>query len=149
MAITSGAAVYEYGTQATVISDAAGATAGSFSTAGDATTLTQTDYCPLGDAVLSITYASAPAAGDAIHLYRRDLNIDSTNDAVEPDANYKHVYVGSFPLDPSTGQQFHSLKDIPLTVEQDFYIEYDVTTVSTATNATTVKITPKTYNAKA
>ena len=147
MAITTGAALFEFGTQATVIVDAATAS-GAFSAAADATTLTQTDYCPLGDAVLDITFTSAPTAGDAVHLYRRDLNIDSTNDAVEPDASYKNLLVGSFLLDPSATRQYHSLTDIPLTIEQDFYIELDTASVATATNSTTVKVTPKTYNVK-
>lgn len=145
MPITTGAAVWEYdSTQTTVITQAAGSSPGSFSSS--VTALTQTDYCPLGDATLDITYTSAPTAGDAIHLYRRDLNFDGTNDAVTPDANYKHTYMGSFPLDPAATQQYHQLTDIPLVIDQEFYIEFDVTTHSTATNSTIVKVTPKTYN---
>ena len=146
MSITSGAALWQYGTQTTVIAQASGSAPDSFSS--NVTALTQTDYCPLGDATLDITYTSAPTAGDAIHLYRRDLNFDGTNDAVTPDANFKHTYMGSFALDPAATRQYHTLTDIPLVIDQEFYIEFDVTTHSTATNSTTVKVTPKAYNVK-
>lgn len=149
MAITSGAALFEQGGQVTIISDAAGATSGSFSAAADATSLIQTDFTPLGKASLDITFTSAPTAGDAIHLYRRDLNIDGTNDAVEPSANYEEIYVGSFNLSPVATRQFHSLNNIPLTDEQDFYIKYDTASVATATNATVVKLKQQSFNVKA
>ncbi len=146
MTISTGAAVYEYGTQTTVISDTSAISDTAFN-AGTVTALTQTDYCPLGDAVLNVTMAVAPAAGAAIHLYRRDLNIDGTNDATVPDANFKNIYVGSFPLDLVTTAQYISLTDIPLTIDQEFYIENDSGQATSGT--TTLKITPKSYNVKA
>lgn len=146
MAITSGAALWEYGTQTTVITEAAGSANLSFS--GTPTTYTQTDYCPLADVTLDITYTTAPPVGSVINLYRRDMNIDGTNDAVVPSANHLHTYAGTFQLSPTTGRQYHQLTDIPLTVSQDFYIEFRAT-YATATNATTVKVTPKSFNAKA
>ena len=146
MSITTGAALVEYGAQATAISDAS-AIADSAFNAGTVTALVQTDFCPLGDALLDITMAVAPVAGSSIHLYRRDMNIDGSNDSTVPDANFKNVYVGSFPLDLVDTQQYISLTGVPLTLDQEFHIENDS---GRATSGTTVlKITPKTYNAKA
>ena len=146
MAISSGAALYEYGTQVTAISDTSAIADTAFN-AGTITALVQTDCCPLGDAVLNVTMAVAPAAGAAFHLYRRDMNIDGTNDSTAPDANFKSTYIGSFPLDLVTSAQYISLTDIPLTVDQEFYLENDA---GQATSGTTVlKVTPKSYNAKA
>ena len=146
MAISSGAAVFQYGTQTTVISDTVAILNTAFNGA-TITALVQTDYVPLGDAVLTVTMAVAPAAGAAFHLYRRDMNIDGTNDSTVPDANFKSICVGSFLLDLVTTIQYVSLTDIPLVVDQEFYIENDAGQSTTST--TIVKITPKTYNIKA
>jgi hypothetical protein len=146
MAIGTGAALFEYGTQFTVISDTVAIANGAFNGA-TITALVQTDYAPLGDAVLTITMAVAPSAGAVINLYRRDMNITSTNDSTVPDANYKSTYVGSFLLDLVTSIQYVSLTNIPLTVDQEFYIENE-SGQATTTSTTIVQITPKTYNAK-
>lgn len=146
MAISTGSAVFVYGTQATVISDASAIAAGAFN-AGTVTVLTQTIFAPLGDAVLSVTMASAPAAGKSFHLYRRDMNIDGTSDATAPSLTYKNTYVGSFPLALVATAQTISLTDIPMTIDQEFYIENDS---AVATSGTTVlKVTPKSFNVAA
>lgn len=146
MAITTGAAVVESGTQATVISDTGAIADGAFNGA-TITALVPSDLVSFGDAVLTVTMAVAPAAGAAFHLYRRDLNIDGVNDSTVPDANFKSIYVGSFPLDLVTTIQYISLPAIPLAPDQEFYIENDA---GQATSGTTiVKVTPRTYNAKA
>ena len=146
MAITTGAAIYQYDTAVTAISDAVAIAAGAFD-AGTKIAVVPTDALPLADAVLNITMAVATVAGDAVHLYRRDLNISGTNDATVPDANFKNIYVGSFPLDLVATQQFISLTDIPITVDQEFYIENDSGQATTST--TILTITPKSYNNKA
>lgn len=146
MAITSGAGIFELGTQATVISDSSAIANGAFN-AGTVTALVQTDNTWLGNAVLDVTLASVPAAGAEFYLYRRDMNIDGTNDASVPDANFKSTLVGSFKLDLVSTQQFVHYTGVPLEVDQEFYIEND-TGVST-TGTTVVKITPKAPNSKA
>jgi len=146
MTITTGAAVYQYDTAVTAISDATAILNAAFN-AGTVTAVTPTDKVPLADAVLDITLAIAPVAGKSIHLYRRDLNISGVNDATVPDANFKNIYVGSFPLDLVATQQFISLTDIPLSQDQEFYLENDS---GQSTSGTTVlTITAKSYNAKA
>jgi len=144
MALTSGAAIVEYGTQTTVITEAGTIAAAGFST--NVTALTLTDNVPLGDAVLAVTYALAPAAGDAVHLYRRDLNIDGVNGATVPTPTYKNIYVGSFSVDLVATAQYISLPDIPLSADQEFYVEND--SAQTISAGMTLKVTPKSYNAK-
>ena len=146
MSITTGALLYEYGTQATVISDTSAITNTSFN-AGTTTALTQTDYCPTGDVVLNVTMAVAPSAGASFLVYRRDINIDSTNDAPVPDASFKSIFVGAIYVDLVTTAQYLSLPNIPLTIDQEFYIEND--TGQSTSGTTVLKVTPKTHNTKA
>lgn len=143
MAISTGSAVFVYGAQATAISDASAISAGAFN-AGTITPLTQTIFAPLGDAVLTVTMLTAPAAGKAFHLYRRDKNVDGANSATVPSLTYKSVYVGSFPLALVATAQTISLTDIPLTVDQEFYIENGSGVATTGT--TVLKVTPKSFN---
>jgi len=149
MAIIVGAALFEYGTQTTVITDTGSIAVDAFNS-GTTTALVQTDYAPLGDAVLEVEFTSAPAAGGAIHLYRRDMNISGTSDSTIPDANFKNTYIGSFPVDLVTTAQYISLTDIPLTIDQEFYLENGTSQATDAAGGidTVLKITPKTYNAK-
>jgi len=148
MAITSGSVVLESGTQATVISDTSTIADAAFNGA-TITALTPSDVVPFGDAVLTVTMSTAPSAGAAFHLYRRDLNIDGTNDATVPDANYKNIYLGSFPIDLVTTIQYVSLPGIPLAPDQEFYLENDTGQTTTSSTTTIVKITPRSYNVKA
>lgn len=143
MAISTGSAVVVYGTQATAISDIASIAAGAFN-AGTIAALTQAVVVPLGDAVLTVTMLTAPAAGKAFHLYRRDMNVDGANSATVPSLTYKSIYVGSFPLALVATAQTISLTDIPLTVDQEFYIENGSGVATTGT--TTLKVTPKSFN---
>lgn len=145
MALTAGAAVFEYATEVTAISDSSVILNAAFN-AGAITAVTPADKTPLADAVLDITLAVAPVSGRSIHLYRRDLNISGANDATVPDANFKSIYVGSFPLDLVTTQQFISLPDIPLGQDQAFYIENDSGQSTSGTTVLVIK--PKTYNGK-
>ncbi|PHS23496.1 MAG: hypothetical protein COA83_09665 [Methylophaga sp.] len=144
MALPTGSAIIVFDTPVTALTTAVSIVSAGFSS----TTITSvTSTAPLADAVLDVTMAVAPVAGDAFHLYRRDLNISGANDAMAPDANFKNTYVGSFPLDLVSTQQFISLTDIPLTVDQEFYIEND--TLQATSGTTVLTITPKSYNTQA
>lgn len=141
MALSVGSAITVYDTAVTAISNAAAIAAAGFS-AGTVTAVTTT--APLANAVLDVTMAVAPVDGDAFHLYRRDINISGANDSTVPSSGYKNIYVGSFPLALVTTQQFINLPDIPLSPDQEFYIENDS---GQATSGTTVlTITPKSFN---
>jgi len=152
MTITSGASLVEFDSAIIVITDPANASDPGFTVVGDCTNdLTPTDKVKLADAMLDITLSAAATAGDAVHLYRRDLNLlGSTNNTTFPSATFKNIYVGSFPLAPVATQQFILLTDIPISPDQQFAIEYDLTASSgTQTNGTVVKVRPQAYNVKA
>jgi hypothetical protein len=145
--MATGDAIYSAGTQTTVITGGATRATGAFSTSGEVTALSSNTY-PIGDAVLSCSFSVAPTEGDRVHLYRRDINIDSTNDATAPEAGYEHIYLGSFPVKDVTSQQYIPLPGIPLAYgDQEFYIENDADQTMDADY--TVKITPLTYKASA
>lgn len=135
-------ALMAFGTQVTAISGTATRAAGAFSTSGEATAQTSQTY-PLFDASLSCSYTTAPTEGDLVHLYRRDIDIDGTNDATIPEAGYEHHYLGSFPVKDVTSQQYISLKDCPASEDYELYIENDAD--QTMDSDYVLKITPKTF----
>lgn len=62
---------------------------------------------PLGEFVLTTAaggFSGAPTAGAVINLYEQKIT-DGTNDAPDPDSNYRHDYLGSFFVDPVDAQQ--------------------------------------------
>lgn len=124
MAISTDAAIDFYGTQDTVTSSTAAVTDGSFSAQED--TWTNDDDAPVASIVFAGTYSTAPDANSQVHLYARLLNIQSTNDQITPDANFEHVYLGSFPLDDTTSAQYVSidvrLPNTKTSQEYEFYI---------------------------
>ncbi len=141
--MAAGDLIYSPGTQTTVITGASTRATGAFSASGEVTALSANTY-PTGDAVLSCSFAVSPSEGDLVHLYRRDINIDGTNDATIPEAGYEHTYLGSFSVKDTTAQQYISLPGIPLfSGDQEFYIENDAD--QTMDSDYVVKITPITY----
>jgi len=147
MTINTGASIAEEANQSTVISDSSAITNTSFNV-GTVTPLTLADNVTLANAVLIVNMAVAPAVNKAFHLYRRDMNINDAGDHADvPNANHKSIHIGSFHVAPRTGEQFVSLPAVPVSKDQEFYIEND--TGQSTTGTTVVKITPWTYNAKA
>jgi len=145
MAFPAGTAIPVYDTPVAAITQTTAITKESFS-AGTLVAVTTTGL--LADVVLDVQITgTAPVAGDAFHLYRRALNISSTNDATVPDSAFKNTYVGSFPLDLVTTRQYISLTDIPLTADQEFYVEND--TLQSTTGTTVLTVIPKSYGVQA
>lgn len=145
MTINSNAAIFQFGTQQTVISESSPILNGAFN-AGTVTPLAPADPVPFADLVLGITFSSTPSASGAIHVYRRDLNIDGSNSAPVPDNQFKQIHVGTFVPDLVTTQQFLSLPSVPISTDQEFYIENLAGSETVGT--TTLKATPKTFNGK-
>lgn len=150
MAISTDSAIEFFGTQDTVTAGGgtSAVTDGSFSASGDVVSggWTNDDDAPMASVVLTCAYATAPTASTSVNLYARLMNIDSTNDQITPDANFGHVYLGSFPLNDTTSTQY-----IPLDVRlpntytsqvYEFYIENNAGQTMSA--GWTLKITPKT-----
>lgn len=127
MAIGTDSAIEFFGTQDTVTSSSSAVTDGSFSVAADVTTWTNDDDAPRASVTFEGTYSSAPTAGSYVDLYARLLNVQSTNDAPEPDTNFFHYYLGSFALNDQTAAQYITIDvDLPngkTSQEYDFYIQ--------------------------
>lgn len=99
---------------------------------------------PLADFVLKAAFGGAVAAMSVVNLYRRDLNIDSTNDAIAPSATYPVQLVGNFLIPAgATAAAYYPCADVPLVADQEFFIENK--TGQTLSAAWTLKATPKTY----
>lgn len=142
MAFNQGAAIVEFDTEQTAITTSSSVTDTGFSVSGDSTTVTSN--APLAQAVLSVTFSSAPDG--YIALYRRaKALVSGAGDAPVPSATYKYDFLGKFILEPSASTQNILLPSIPLIASQDFYIE-NQSGVSIP-SATVITIKPYTYNA--
>ena len=146
MAISTDDGIEKFGTQDTVTSSSSSVADAAFSVAADVSTWTNDDDAPAAAVVFSGTYSTAPDANSSVDLLARLMNIDSTNDALEPDANNTHVWLGSFPLDDTTSAQYVPI-DVPLpntksSQEYDFYIQNNGG--QTLSSSWTLKVTPKT-----
>lgn len=80
-----------------------------------------TDDFAYADFVLYISPAIAMSGG-SIDLYRRDLNIDGTNDTPLPSSTYPHTYIGSFNHNNTTGAQYHIIRGVELVPESSYVI---------------------------
>jgi hypothetical protein len=84
---------------------------------------------PRADVVLMIApTASIASTSTNIYLYRREINIDGTNDEPVPNTSNKQHYVGTFQAAASTTvstTQYLQCTDVPLGGASDceFYIE--------------------------
>lgn len=91
--------------------------------------------------------ASIASTSTGLYLYRRDLNIDSTNDETAPGASNKRRLVGAVTVNAATTvstTHYVNFVDIPLTGFSDceFYLENGLGVNIPA--GWTMKITPKT-----
>jgi hypothetical protein len=138
--------------QITHIGSGASIAAGGLNVSGDiSTALSFTGNLaryPRCDAVLMIApTASIALASNTLLLYRRDINIDGTNDETVPGASNKQHYVGTFQVAAATvasTTHYTQLTDIPLSGTNDceFYVENALAVNIPA--GWTLKITPKT-----
>jgi hypothetical protein len=139
-------------TQIAYIGSGASIAAGSINVSGDiSTALSFTGNLaryPRCDAVLFIAPTASIAAASAfLNLYRRDINIDGTNDETIPGASNKQHYVGTFQVAAATvasTTHYTQITDVPLSGSNDceFYLENTLAVNIPA--GWTLKITPKT-----
>lgn len=142
--------LFGYSTQMTAISGTANVAAAGFSVPAEATSLSSTNHFdyPAADAVLYASFStSVSSASNYVQLYRRELNIDSTNDAPQPQSAapaYSNTYVGAFIIPPftATSAGYFAMPDVPLAEQCEFYIENK--TNATIISGYTVKLRPKT-----
>lgn len=145
MAISTDSLIEFFGTQDTITGSGATVADGAFGAA--ATTWTNDDDAPMASIVLDCSFTTAPTANTSVNLYLRPLNIQSTNDQDVPDANFQHVYAGSFPLNDVTTQQWCqiviTLPNNAASQQYNFYIENNGG--QTMDSDWDLHITPKTY----
>lgn len=112
---------------------------------------TNTDDSPLAIFALEFTTATTGTAGTAINLYAMPLNIGNagTEDSEPPDANFQHIYLGSFPHNnPSTAAQTATFGavSLPNVISQQIYNFYiDNGTGQTVSSGWELTVTPITY----
>ena len=142
--MATGDANLSWGATTTCIVGSSAIADAGFVTAGNATiTEVASNVYPLGRAVLYTSFSAtvSAGAGRTVDLYRRDTNIDGTNDAPIPDANNKNRYVGTFVLDADITQWLAI--EVPLTTDQEFYFQNNGG--NTLTNTFKLIVTPFTY----
>lgn len=146
MSISTDAAIEFFGTQATVTGTTATVADGAFSVTGSIVLFTNTDDAPQASVVAMLDWSAAPDANSSVNLYARLMDIDGGNDQDVPDANYQHGYLGSFPINDVTTNQYIAIDiSLPNTVSSqvyEFYIENQ--TGQTIQANWTLKVTPKT-----
>ena len=147
MAIGTGSLIEFFGTQDTLGTSSAAVANNAFSIAGDLSTWTNDDDAPRASVTLSCTFSVAPTASSVLNLYLRPLDIQSTNDQDVPDANFTHIYVGSFPLNDVTTAQYIAI-DISLpnaytSQQYEFYVENK--SGQSLPAGWDIYVTPKTY----
>jgi len=138
-------AIYIYASQVTLEASGGSSGSGAFVAANDAalSSTNHKDY-PVGDCALTCDFGAAVAAGVVVHLFRQDLNIDSTADAPAPATTFEEKWVGAFAI-PSgqSASATYSLPNVPLTKECQFSLKNG--TAQTISAGWVLKITPKTY----
>ena len=151
MAITTGAAVEEFGTQTTVITTGSTVNTDSPSLIGDATSFTNTANAVSANFVFTGSFGVAPDVDGTIDLYAQLLDVDGTNDTVIPSASYENIYLGLFPLqsDASGSQTLSLVTGLPNAKSSQ---EYNFFIINRAgqnlTSGATVKITDTAINSK-
>jgi len=98
------------------IVSAAGISDGGFSPASEIDTSVDntTNLAPLCNVIFKVTFSAAPGASKGLDVYRRDLNIYSTNDEPDPDVNYPSHYMGTVIVNVTTAVQYLQLQGAPL-----------------------------------
>jgi len=82
------------------------------------------DSHTLADLVFKGTFAAAPVSGQSINVYRRDMNINVTDDAPAPSAAYTNIFIASIILSTDITQTL-SHPAVPISKDCTFYIEND------------------------
>ena len=118
MAIGTNSVVENFGTQVTVTSSSASLTDGSYSGAGDVSGWVNSDNVVMASVTLQGTFSVAPDANSAVALFAVPQNVFGTNDQAIPTANFMAGYVGAFPVNAVTTEQFVTI-DISLSNAQD------------------------------
>lgn len=102
MAVSTNDGIFKFGTQDEVTSGTPATIASNaFGKADQGATVAYTndDDAPYGAAILKCQFDTTMPTVGSIGLYARLLNVQSTDDLNEPDANFKAIHVGEFQID--------------------------------------------------
>ncbi len=126
MTIGTDSAIHFFGTQDTLGTTTSAVTDTSFSDGtNDLTAWTNDDDAPEASVILSATFSVAPDAGSSVSLIARLVDIVSTDDQDVPDANFPHTFLGFFPINDVTSEQFISIDvNLPNTKSSQVYHFY-------------------------
>ena len=141
----SNEAVYTYLTQVTLEASGASGASSTYLAADDAdlTSANHSNY-PEADFVLTCDFGAGVAAGSSVLLYRRDLNIDGTNDSPAPSASCASQLVGAFIIpSAASASASYPCPDVPIAKDCEFYI-YNGTDQDISAGWV-LKATPKTF----
>lgn len=117
MAIGTDSTIEFFGTETEVSNVASPGTIASdaFSdSANDIDTWANSDDAPFASFKLDCSFGTAPTAGEAVHLYAQLIDIESTTDTPNADANFLQYYLGAFVVDAVTTQQLLALTNVRL-----------------------------------
>jgi len=130
MAIGTDSAVHFWGTPDVLGNTTSAVVDAAFSdTTNDLDQWTNADDAPLAIFALEFTTSTTGTAGTSVDLYCQPMNIGSagTEDSETPDANFPHIYLGSFPHNnPSTSAQTATfgLVGLPNVITSQPYVFY-------------------------
>ena len=111
MAIGTGAAIDFFNTQSDLDSTSGSVTNGALSVAGDLNTFTNSLDAREASFILESTFIVTPTVGSSVILIAQLLDIEGTNDASVPTANYLQIPLGAFQVKNVT-----TIQRIPLIV---------------------------------
>jgi len=98
----------------------------------------------------STAFSAAPTAGAVINVFEQKI-VGGSNDAPDVDASYQNDYIGSFPVDLSTGVQYFE-REMPINLNGGKYwinwVDGGAGTASLSSNWS-LKLTPLTYGTSA
>lgn len=145
----AGETIVVWGTPKTLEANGGSAAANAKPQANDANYSISTDGNNYPDAefVLSATWASAPSAGSAVHLFAQALDIDGTNDAEQNVSYGVGIYIGSFIVNNVTSTQYMRCVGVDLPKLANYYL-YN-TSGQTISAGWTLKVTPRSYSTAA
>lgn len=145
--------IWKQSASALAISSTATLASNGFNVQAETTSLSsaQTGKYPYADAVFSGSFStSVSSASNTLVLYRRDLNIEGTGDAPQPQSAapaYSAVQAAIVNVPPFTAAStcIIFMPDVPLSAQSDceFYLENR--TNANVVTGFTVKIYPKTF----
>jgi hypothetical protein len=140
-------AIVVWGTEKTLEANGGSCASAAIVQANDATYAVVADGASFTDASFTLRCQWATITSienKTIDLYARDLNIDSTNDAIAPTATFTHRYIGSFRISAvaaNTDQYMH-LRAYDVPKEAEYYIINS--SGQTISAGWTLKVTPRT-----